>query len=85
MAEIDALPQRLTDFEFWVAADCQEAMQHIRARGEVPTPAAVQRELDPEGNDPTITLELIEQGMAQVRLRWEDIVSLEDGPPPVAD
>lgn len=69
MAETDALSQCPPDFEFWIAFDCLEAMQAIAARGEVPTLEAVQHQLDPKGNDPTVTLSLVEQGLAQVR-RW---------------
>lgn len=59
-----------TDLDYWIALDCWEAMETLEAQGKTPTAAAVQRLLDPEGNDPTVTLSTIERTIAEVQ-RWQ--------------
>jgi predicted nucleotidyltransferase len=57
----------LTDLDYWIALDCWEAIETLELQGKTPTAAAVQRLLDPEGNDPTVTLSTIERAMVQVQ------------------
>ena len=71
MADVNPTWQGLSDFDFQVALDTLEAMEALEARDEIPTPDAVRRELDPPGDDPTVTLPRIAQGIAQVG-RWRE-------------
>jgi hypothetical protein len=70
MTPIEQPALEVTDLDYWIALDCWEALEILEARGKTPTPVDVQRILDPAGNDPTVTLAAIEQGMAQVQ-RWK--------------
>lgn len=63
-------PMNLVALDYWIALDCWEAMETLEAQTKTPTASAVQHLLDPEGKDPTVTLAVVEQGIAQAR-RWQ--------------
>jgi hypothetical protein len=52
--------------EFQVAIDILETIEDLETGAKTPTPAAIRQALDPAGDDPTITLARIEQGLARV-------------------
>ena len=60
----------LMALNYWIALDCWEAMEMLEAQAKTPTASAVQHLLDPEGKDPTVTLVVVEQGIAQARC-WQ--------------